>query len=89
MKAGRPKDIAGIFRDGRLIGEALRKGVLDALRRHKLAGLPVVEWRDGKAVWISPQRIGDRSTAIVRESRDGRGARRSPCPRGKRRRGDG
>ncbi|MBI2311417.1 MAG: hypothetical protein HYU77_02820 [Betaproteobacteria bacterium] len=45
------------FSDGRLIDEALAKSVQEALRRHKQAGNPVVEWRDGKIVWVAPEQI--------------------------------
>lgn len=45
------------FADGRIIDEALAKSVQQALRRHKQAGNPVVEWRDGKIVWVAPEQI--------------------------------
>ncbi len=51
------KDIAELFRDGRLIDEPLQKAVRQALRMHKLMGNPVAEWRDGKVVWIPPEEI--------------------------------
>jgi mRNA-degrading endonuclease HigB of HigAB toxin-antitoxin module len=53
----KPKDITRIFREGKLIDKALSKAVRDALVQHKQAGKPVVEWRDGKAVWIAPEDI--------------------------------
>jgi hypothetical protein len=56
MKSKR-KDIAKIFQDGKPIDKALSKAVRDALLQHKQAGHPVVEWRDGKAVWIAPEDI--------------------------------
>lgn len=37
--------------------DAMREGVHDALVRHKLAGNPVAEWRDGAVVWVPPQEI--------------------------------
>lgn len=39
------------------ITEALAAGVRDALKKHKLAGNPVVVWRDGKMVWLKPEDI--------------------------------
>jgi hypothetical protein len=36
---------------------ALREAVRDALRQHKLAGHPVVVWRNGRVVWIQPEDI--------------------------------
>jgi hypothetical protein len=38
---------------------ALRKAVQAALRAHKLAGNPVVIWKEGKVVWIQPEDIPD------------------------------
>lgn len=53
------KDINRIMREeGHLIDEALKQGVRDAMVRHKKAGLPVVIYRDGKAVWVMPQDLG-------------------------------
>lgn len=56
MKTKR-KDISKLFSDRKMIDKALGKAVRDALLRHKQAGHPVVEWRDGKAVWIAPEDI--------------------------------
>lgn len=56
MKAEASKDVNRIFvEDGHLIDEALKQGVRDAVLRHKEAGLPVVVYRDGKAVWLMPR----------------------------------
>lgn len=60
MKVATPKDPDRIFREeGHLIDEALRKGVRDALRRHKQLGNPVVVERDGKIVWLSAAELPD------------------------------
>ena len=59
MKAESPKHVSRIFlEDGHLIDAALRQGVRDAMLRHKAAGLPVVIYRDGKAVWVMPEDLG-------------------------------
>jgi len=59
MKAEPAKDVNRIFvEDGHLIDEALKQGVRDAVLRHKEAGLPVVLYRDGKAVLVMPQDLG-------------------------------
>ena len=59
MKAQAPKDVNRIFvEDGHLIDEALKQGVRDAVLRHKEAGLPVIIYRDGKAVRVMPQDLG-------------------------------
>lgn len=51
------RPIAEIIADDDVITQALRRGVRDALRRHKLLGNPVAEWRDGRVVWIAPEDI--------------------------------
>ena len=45
------------FLDDERLDQAMRQAVQDALRTHKLLGQPVVVWRDGKVVWLSPEEI--------------------------------
>jgi hypothetical protein len=45
------------FAEGTLIDTALVEAVRAARKRHKEAGNPVVEWRDGKLCWIAPENI--------------------------------
>ena len=53
MKAEATKDVHRILVEDRdLIHEAMKKGVRDALLRHKKAGQPVVVARDGEPVWV-------------------------------------
>jgi hypothetical protein len=59
MNADYAKDPHRIFVEaGHLIDEALKKGVRDAILQHMREGLPVVIWRDGKAVWIKAEALG-------------------------------
>ena len=51
------KDIMALMTEGTEVDEALARGVRDALVRHVQAGVPVVEWQDGKCVWLSPEEI--------------------------------
>lgn len=51
------KDIAAIFREGVLIDRALEAATREAIRQHKQAGQPMVVWRDGKVVHISPEEM--------------------------------
>jgi hypothetical protein len=51
------KDIDKIFAEGTPIDRALTRAARAALRQHKRDGLPVVEWRDGRVVWIPPEDI--------------------------------
>jgi hypothetical protein len=48
-----------VYDDKEKIHAALVEGVRDARRWHKRMGLPVVEWRDGKVVWIQAEEIDD------------------------------
>ena len=59
MKTEEKKDVNRILvEDRHLIDEALKQGVRDAMLRHKEAGLPVVIYREGKAVWVMPEDLG-------------------------------
>ena len=49
--------IAEAFSDPDKITNALAQGVREALIKHKLAGNPIVVWRDGKIVLIKPEDI--------------------------------
>ena len=64
--------IAEIIADDDVITQALQRGVRDALRRHKLLGNPVAEWRDGRVVWIAPEdiQIDDAVPLRAQRSRD-------------------
>ena len=56
MKTEAQKDVHKIFvAERELINKALQQGVRDAVLRHKRDGLPMVIYRDGKAVWIKPE----------------------------------
>ena len=58
MKTAALKDPDQILRtEGELIDAALRKGVREALERHKELGKPVVIERNGKIVWVSADEL--------------------------------
>ena len=40
-----------------LVDGAMKKGVREALRRHKLRGESIAVWRDGKVVIVPPEEI--------------------------------
>ena len=84
MPKKKTKNIAKIFEEGTLIDEALAKAVREALRLHKQAGNPVVEWRNGEIVWIPPEEIDvDATTPLKKNAK----RRKAPTARIKRRRG--
>jgi hypothetical protein len=45
------------LQDLELIENALARAVREALIRHKQAGNPIAEWRDGQVVWVQPEDI--------------------------------
>ena len=51
------KDIDQLFNDQEGMSRALGKAVRQALLQHKRAGNPIATWRDGKVVWIEPEKI--------------------------------
>jgi len=62
------KDVGLIMKEGKLVDAALTAGVREALVRHVQAGLPVVEWRDGKCVWLTPDEIKQRIAQIDKKN---------------------
>ena len=59
MKTQAPKDLNRILRDDRrVVDEALKQGVREAMLRHKKDGMPVVVERDGKIEWVKPEDLG-------------------------------
>lgn len=57
MVEGRDKTIEELFDEGTPIDEALRRGVREALLRHKKLGNPIAVWEDSRVVWIPPEEI--------------------------------
>jgi len=62
------KDIGLIMKEGKQVDAALTAGVREALVRHVQVGLPVVEWRDGKCVWLTPDEIKQRIDQIDKKN---------------------
>jgi hypothetical protein len=42
------------MRDGKLIDQALRKAARQARELHRRAGVPLVQWQDGKVRLVKP-----------------------------------
>ncbi len=49
--------ISVFFDDPDKVTDALARGIREALLQHKMAGNPIVVWRDGQIVWIPPEEI--------------------------------
>jgi hypothetical protein len=64
MRNKSKKSVAAIIKDNRAVTTALRAGVREALVRHRKAGEPVAEWRNGKTVWLGPKEIDQRIKEI-------------------------
>jgi hypothetical protein len=66
------RDIAKIFREGTLIDKALERAAHEAMLAHKRAGVPLVVWKDGKVVHVSPDefaRLPRRTGSRTKRSR--------------------
>jgi hypothetical protein len=54
---GLPTDKENLARQTALIEEIVRKAVRKALWIHHRLGNPICVWRDGKVVWVPPEKI--------------------------------
>jgi len=72
MMGRKPKDIGDIFADGTLIDAAVAAGACEALRRHRLAGLPLATRREGKVVWVPPDALDGEGEPSHRKRRASR-----------------
>ena len=57
MKRKPRRSVDETMDEGTLVDADLRRAAREALRRHKLAGVPIAVWRDGRTVEIPPARI--------------------------------
>jgi len=42
------------LQDREAVTAALKSGVREAVKLHKMKNLPMAVWQDGKVIWISP-----------------------------------
>jgi hypothetical protein len=71
MARSKASRIGETFRNQRLIDQALERAAQKAILQHKRAGLPLIIWRDGKAIFVSAEEL---------ERGDGRGKRAAKVP---------
>ncbi len=57
MSKREEKDIGAIMANGEVLDRALAAAQRDAIRRHRLFGVPVAIWRDGKVVIVPAEEI--------------------------------
>ena len=50
-------EITWIFNDHDAVKNAIKKGINNALLKHKKRGFPVCKWRNNQVVWIKPEDI--------------------------------
>ena len=51
------KDIGAIMRDGKEVDRAMDRAFRRVVERHRLLGLPLVMWRDGRVVRVPAESI--------------------------------
>jgi hypothetical protein len=61
-------DIEALIRAGTPVTEAIRRGGLEAMKRHIQAGVPMVGYRDGQVVHIPPEELVEMLAAAEKES---------------------
>jgi hypothetical protein len=59
VRARQLSRIGRIFADGRLIDEALRSAVREAIQAHAVDNVPVAIWRDGAVAWVSARELSE------------------------------
>ncbi|MDL2259266.1 hypothetical protein LJB99_00085 [Deltaproteobacteria bacterium OttesenSCG-928-K17] len=57
MPAKKPVDIDDLIINDEPITEAIRQGAREAMKRHIMAGVPMVSWMDGKVIEIQPDEL--------------------------------
>lgn len=57
MKNAKRPDVDRILREGTEITSALERAARQARFEHKLRGIPLVVWIDGKTVHVPPEQI--------------------------------
>jgi len=56
-KENKEINISKIFQDQNRVVNAIEMGINTALLKHKQAGNPICEWKNGKVVWVAPEKI--------------------------------
>jgi hypothetical protein len=52
-------DIDALISDEKVVTEAIRKGAREAMKKHIMAGVPMVSWENGKVVEIPPEKLAE------------------------------
>ena len=57
MLKTRSVDIDALIKEDAPILDAIRRGGIEAMKRHIQTGVPMVSWRDGKVVTLHPEEL--------------------------------
>lgn len=57
MNSRRRVDIDALIEAGTPVLEAVRRGGIEAMKRHSREGVPMVSWCDGQVVMLSPEEL--------------------------------
>jgi hypothetical protein len=58
-----PRDISRLIDEWTPVQRALERAAAAARREHKLLGLPMPIWQEGRVVWLAPEQIEVEETA--------------------------
>jgi hypothetical protein len=61
-------DIEALIRSVTPVTDAIRRGGLEAMKRHIQAGVPMVGYRDGQVIHIPPEELAEMLDAAENES---------------------
>ena len=61
-----PVDIGAVLRDSDFLEDLFSRIALEALEDSRRHGIEVVDWRDGKVVWVDPREMIARVKASMR-----------------------
>lgn len=57
MADNKQVDLDALITNEKVVVEAIRKGTREAMKRHIVAGVPMVSWEDGKRVDLPPEKL--------------------------------
>jgi hypothetical protein len=73
-----PDRIRELLADDEAITDAVRRGVEQAIRRHRAANVPLASLKDGRVVYLDPNTLEELSPAVAEERLRPANGRRLP-----------
>jgi hypothetical protein len=68
MSGKKDIDIEALIQERTPVTEAIRRGALEAMKRHIQAGQPMVSYRDGQVVHVPPEELKELLAAAEDEN---------------------